>query len=53
MAEGKPVKSRIGLMLGGVFVLILVGAGIFLATWNIPAPSTTVERVISNDKFSR
>jgi hypothetical protein len=53
MAEGKPVKSRIGLMVGAVIVVILVGAGAFLATWNIPAPSTTVERVIPNDKFSR
>lgn len=32
-------------------VVVLVGAGIFLATWNIPAPSTPVEKVIPNDRL--
>jgi hypothetical protein len=53
MAEGKTVKSRIGLVLGLGVVVVIVGIAVFLATWTIPAPSTTVERVISNEKFSR
>ena len=53
MAEGKAVKSRIGLMLGLGVLIVVGGLLAFLATWTIPAPSTTVERVIPNDKFSR
>lgn len=53
MAEGKAVKSRLALVLGIGGVLVVAGLFAFLATWTIPAPSTTVERVISNDKFSR
>jgi len=34
-----------------LFVLVIVGAGIFLATWNIPAPSAPVEKVIPNDRL--
>ena len=47
------MKSRIGLFLGLGVVIAVLGAGAFLATWSIPAPSTTVERVIPNEKFSR
>ena len=31
----------------------IVGAGVFLATWQIPAPSAQVEKVIPNDRFPR
>jgi hypothetical protein len=53
MAEGSAVKSRIGLILGVGVIVVIAGVFAFLATWTIPAPSTTVERVIPNDKFSR
>ncbi len=37
-----------------VAVLALLGAGAaFLATWEIPPPSATVEKVIPDDRFSR
>ncbi len=41
-----------------VFILLLlvvaVGAGsAFLATWEIPAPVTNVEKVLPNDQFPR
>jgi len=39
-----------------VLVLILLGlAGIavFLVTWDIPAPSTQIERVVPDDRFPR
>ena len=46
--------------MGKLFVfflaLIAVGLGggaVFLATWDIPAPSQTVEKVIPNDRFPR
>lgn len=32
-------------------VVAVVGAGIFLATWNIPAPTAPVEKVIPNDRL--
>ncbi len=37
-----------------IFILIVVVAGaVFLATWQIPAPTAKVERVIPNDRFPR
>jgi|TARA_B100000614_G_scaffold134227_1_gene119432 hypothetical protein len=35
-----------------LIVLIgIVGGGVFLMTWDIPPPSSTVEKIIPNDKF--
>ena len=31
--------------------VILVGGVIFLATWNMPPPTATTEKVIPNDRF--
>jgi hypothetical protein len=37
-----------------VLLLVLVGAGaLFLTTWDIPAPSAPVEKVLSNERFPR
>lgn len=33
--------------------VLLLGGAVFLATWDIPAPSAPVEKVISNDKVLR
>lgn len=40
------------------FLLIVVAVGVlggaaFLATWDIPAPTTPVEEVIADDRFPR
>lgn len=35
-----------------VFALVIGGA-VFLATWDIPAPTASVEKVIPNDRFPR
>jgi hypothetical protein len=37
----------------GVLLIGIVGGGLFLATWKIPAPTATVEKVIPNDRFPR
>ena len=37
----------------GALLLSIVGGGVFLATWKIPAPTATVEKVIPNDRFPR
>jgi hypothetical protein len=34
-------------------VIVIVGAVLFLSTWDIPAPSVEVEKVILNDKFPK
>ena len=32
---------------------LIVGGAVFLATWDIPAPVTTVEKVLPDDQFPR
>ena len=36
-----------------VIVLLLVGVGVFLASWDIPAPSAPVEKVIPDARFAK
>ena len=37
-----------------VLLIVAVGGGLaFLATWEIPAPSQKVEKVLKNDRFPR
>jgi|TARA_Y100000588_G_scaffold269627_1_gene285045 hypothetical protein len=34
-------------------LIVLVGGGLFLATWQIPVPATNVERTLPDDRFPR
>jgi cell division septal protein FtsQ len=37
-----------------ILLIVSVGGGlVFLATWDIPAPSKKVEKVLDNGKFPR
>jgi hypothetical protein len=36
-----------------VIVAIVVGGAAFLATWDIPAPMTTIKKVLPDDRFPR
>ncbi|MGE3333037.1 MAG: hypothetical protein AB7I36_05295 [Rhodospirillaceae bacterium] len=36
----------------GVLVLLVAGA-IVLTTWDMPAPTTTIEKVIPNERFNK
>jgi hypothetical protein len=36
-----------------IFLAAIVAGGVFLATWDIPAPTEQVEKTISNDRFPR
>jgi hypothetical protein len=36
-----------------VLVLLIGGGLIFLSTWNIPAPTAKIEKVIPNDRLGR
>ncbi len=42
---------RISTILMVLLLAGLVGGAVFLATWEIPAPSAPVEKVIPNDQF--
>jgi hypothetical protein len=43
--------KRVSLIATVLAVVLLVGGAVFLATWDIPAPKSVVERVLPNDKF--
>ena len=34
-----------------VVAILLIGGVVFLATWNMPPPTATTEKVIPNDRF--
>lgn len=36
-----------------LILAVIIGGGAFLATWEIPAPVTEVERVLPDDRFPR
>jgi len=36
-----------------VLVVAIAGLGAFLATWDIPAPVSPIEKVLPNDQFPR
>ena len=35
----------------GLVLVLLVGGAVFLATWDMPPPTATIEKVIPNDRF--
>ena len=45
--------SKILRTLLALLVFGLIGAAIFLLTWDIPAPTAKVEKTIPNDRFSK
>ena len=44
---------RLTLVILAVVVVVLLGGGVFLVTWDIPAPSATVEKMVPDDRFPR
>jgi hypothetical protein len=45
--------SRLLLIFVAFFALLVVGGGIFLASWDIPAPKAKVEKTIPNDRLGK
>ena len=45
--------GRFLLIIVALVVIILVGGTVFLMFWNIPAPTTHVEKVIPDARFPR
>lgn len=44
------LASKLTLLL---ILVILVGGAVFLATWDIPAPTQQVEKVLPDERFPR
>ncbi len=45
--------SKLSRLLLFVFLAVLAGGAVFLATWEISPPSAPVEKVIPNDRIFR
>jgi hypothetical protein len=45
--------STINRLLVVLLLVLVLGGTVFLATWEIPAPTARVERVVPDDKFPR
>lgn len=45
--------KKISVIVVGIVLLAVAGGGIFLATWNIPAPVADIEKVVPDDRFPR
>jgi len=51
---GRPLMAkRISIILAAIAVLVIAGGGVILASWQIPAPTKQLEKVIPNDRFAR
>jgi hypothetical protein len=44
------LASKLTLLL---ILVLLVGGAVFLATWDIPAPTQQVEKVLPDERFPR
>lgn len=45
--------SKLSRILLGVLAVIVVGAAAYLVTFDLPPPSTRVEKVIPDDRFKQ
>ena len=45
--------KKISVIVVGIVLLAVAGGGIFLATWDIPAPVADIEKVVPDDRFPR
>ena len=50
--ETIPIISKVCRITGDSFICTLPG-GFFIVTWEIPAPTTQVEKTIPDDRFPR
>ena len=45
--------KSISIVVLSLLIIALAGGGVFLATWEIPAPTAKVEKVIPDERFPR
>ena len=43
--------SKVTQFIIGIVAVALIGGAVFLATWDIPAPSEKVTKTLNNDRF--
>ncbi len=54
IARGHPFPmSKIAGLLVALLLAVIVGGGLFLSTWNPPAPSAKIEKVVPDARFPR
>ena len=44
---------KLSLIVIVIVLAVLVGGGAYLATWEIPPPTTAVEKVLPDERFPR
>ncbi len=49
----KSPMKKISRLVLFVVIAVVIGTAAFLATWEIPAPVTTIEKVIPDERFPR
>ena len=49
----KEIMKSVSTVVLLLLILALAGGGVFLATWEIPAPKAKVEKVIPDERFPR
>jgi Na+-transporting methylmalonyl-CoA/oxaloacetate decarboxylase gamma subunit len=47
------LKRPLVLLVLILLIVLIGGFGVFLAAWDIPAPSAKIEKVIPNERFTR
>ncbi len=52
-SEVKEFMKSVSIIVLVLLILGLAGGGVFLATWEIPAPKAKVEKVIPDERFPR
>jgi hypothetical protein len=45
--------AKIGRLFLGAFFIFVMGGGLYLANWDIPPPTTRVERSLPDSRFPR
>lgn len=45
--------KKLATIIIAVALVLIIGSALFLASWDIPAPSAEIERPIPNDRFAR
>jgi uncharacterized protein YpmB len=43
--------SKVTQFIIGLIAILIIGGGVFLIFWDIPAPAEEVTKTISNDRF--
>lgn len=45
--------TRLTIAIFLTLLVLVIGGGAFLAMWEIPAPTATVEKILPDDRFPR